>query len=403
MKKLLYLLIITAIVPVSLCAQEYSLQKELNVPRTGDRFEKEEFEVPSAERSAVKTKGRKDLWDFNKTPKVEMEKTYTYVMEDGSVEKVVEVREVPWVTYLEGEGNQFTEYNYVGRNHYVFSGDSLYDYGRENSGSLIRYYQPGLVIRYPFDYGDRCVSSFSGKGLHWQRLESEHSGTITSHADGFGTLILPSGDTLTSIVRLHIHKEEFVRYTPAGLSPNIDRELKEKERKVTADAKAMPDRDFQLNVTDTYQWYQYGFRYPVFETVSSYTKVKEDILPHEPVSFVFYPSFQRELDTDIVNEAIEKQLTQRNASSGMAAFIDLQLSCYPNPVSDYLTLELQYNPGATTRISLYSPAGVLLYREIPKGDSGYYKTQIDMASFVKGAYLIHVQSGEEQITQKINK
>ena len=403
MKKLLYLLILTIIAPFSLWGQEYGIRKELNVPRIGDDFNKEEFQFPSGVQSASKEKRQKDLWDFSKTRNVEKEKAYTYIMEDGEIVKVVEIRETPWITYLEGEGNKFTEYTHTARNHYSFSGDSLFDYGRENSGTRIYYHKPGLIIHYPFDYGDRCTSNFYGRGLHWQRMESENTGTITSHADGFGTLILPSGDTLTSVVRLHIHKEEFVRYAPASLNPDISKELIQKMRKTAPDSKAMLNDNFELNVTDTHQWYQYGFRYPVFETVSSYTKVKDDSISHEPISYVFYPSDQRKLPGDKANETIGRQQAP-SSSSALSAIIELRLNCYPSPVVDRLNVEVHYEPGQSTLLSLYSSSGALLHKASPdRMANGYFKTVIEMASYPKGTYLVQVQSGGQQVSQKINK
>ena len=72
-----------------------------------------------------------------------------------------------------------------------------------------------------------------------------------------------------------------------------------------------------------------------------------------------------------------------------------KLRIYPNPASDYLTIETD-NPKTHT-IKIHSLNGQLLYRtkgEVPTFD-------IDLSSFQKGLYFITVRSRDKERMEKI--
>ena len=82
--------------------------------------------------------------------------------------------------------------------------------------------------------------------------------------------------------------------------------------------------------------------------------------------------------------------------------INLSVSTYPNPVADFLILEIDFTTAAVqTRhalsqryiASIYDTNGNLIKSEIITGD----KTEINMQNFVPATYFLKVMRGKEEI------
>ena len=74
---------------------------------------------------------------------------------------------------------------------------------------------------------------------------------------------------------------------------------------------------------------------------------------------------------------------------------------YPNPVKDFLVLQAKMPLGENLTYELYTMQG----QQIRKGNSREAKTQIDLANFPSGMYVMVVknQTGQEIKTFKIIK
>lgn len=407
MKKLLYLylLSISMMLPVSLSAQ-HTLQKSTNAPRTGDEFIKEEVPYQAVENKKTdpdKATGKlRRIWDFSNLNPIKLEKTYTIEPEPGKTEKVTEYKEEHSVRYFfrgEEEGFLSAEDNRLYS--FKFSGDSLLDYGREDFRTLIKYHEPSLVLRFPFTYGAVHKSSFRGRGKSDGRLQSVHMGTLTSQTDAFGSLVLPGRDTLKYVVRLHIRKEEQTYYSLLPTRFDIDAPV---DSDSLLKAGGTPD----MVITDTYQWYEEGYRYPVFETVESYRIWEKEEVPLQLASYIYYPADQAFLKEDKENEAILKarQAVREVESQGgsIAKSIGmLRIKCYPNPVKDNLIVELDYHPETETLLGVYSFDGKELYRTSVREKQGFSQISIPMSSYAVGAYLLRIISGEEQCSEIVVK
>ena len=82
------------------------------------------------------------------------------------------------------------------------------------------------------------------------------------------------------------------------------------------------------------------------------------------------------------------------------AGIDLQLAVYPNPTTAYVVLQATYDPQSTIRYRLFDMSGQLLQAQTVTGD----KSQIELAQYTNGTYLLEVQSGDRVVKSfKINK
>jgi hypothetical protein len=87
-------------------------------------------------------------------------------------------------------------------------------------------------------------------------------------------------------------------------------------------------------------------------------------------------------------------------SHGSFKELNLSLSAYPNPVSDYLLLTIEKFDNSNFIFRLYDIQGkLLLTRKIVE-----YQTNIDMKSFAPSTYLLKITKDKKEIkTFKINR
>jgi hypothetical protein len=331
-------------IPAMLPAQ-HILQMELNIPREDDQLVKEQVTYCQSGES-----GENLTWSFGK-----LKWTNDYDVRYFS-------RDDLGLIGAEN-GNLFS---------YLFAEDSLLLLGYENPNNLVRYHEPGLLLKFPLTYGASSEGAFRGRGKHNDRFESIVSGTIQTLADATGTIILPGNDTLTNVVRIHIHKRETGYYSLISSDFDIERPLEENFFADTLQTKN-PD----LVVTDTYQWYGEGYRYPVFETVESYRYVAEDSISLRQESYFYHPEDQIYfLPEDTANIAVLEKKQAEKELNALQEEVTPTLHCYPNPVTSQLTVEIELVKSAHIRMQMRTSTGML------------YKSQ-DMGFFKEGACILH--------------
>ena len=155
------------------------------------------------------------------------------------------------------------------RFYYRQTADSLLRTGYENNLTRVDYDRPQLLLHTPLVYGERMEGLFHGTATYCERLYLRLFGSYTTEVDGTGCLLLPSGDTLRHVSRIHT-----TEIRAEQLYPHI---TTEKELKAYTDSIATYTSDSiiavmqdgrQLIQTDTYRWYADGYRYPIFETIT---------------------------------------------------------------------------------------------------------------------------------------
>jgi hypothetical protein len=252
---------------------QHTLKSELNLPRVDDQLIKEQVTFCQIEEI-----GENLIWDFSK-----LRWTDDYPVQYFSRHDFGTIGAENGSLYF-----------------YQLSGDSLLLQGYENPNNLVRYQKSGLLLKFPLEYGVSSESSFQGRGKHNDRLESIISGDIFTSVDAFGSLILPGKDTLENVVRVHIHKNERAYYSPISYGFDINRPL---EEGIFEDTLQTQNPD--LIITDTYQWYGEGYRYPVFETIESYRKINENLFTLRQESYFYHPADQTySLPEDTANIAV---------------------------------------------------------------------------------------------------
>jgi hypothetical protein len=242
---------------------------------------------------------------------------------------------------------------------YGVQGDTLMHTGYENATTQMNYTLPELTMRYPFRYGDTISSNFAGTGEYCHRIPLQVSGTTTVTADGTGTLDTPLGLKFKNALRV----KSIRQYTRTGMDSVVMR-------------------------LETYAWYVWGNRYPVFETIKTATqKNGGEETEHQVASFFFPPENQTALQTDTTNWEQDK------AGVSPPTIDDIFTTCrlLPNPVQSELEIEYVLTQDATISFSVHDQLGVAQIITPPRVETaGQYTQAVPMGNFHTGVYPLYV-------------
>lgn len=134
---------------------------------------------------------------------------------------------------------------------YSLQADTLFLVGTESPLSTMNYRHPIPLLLDSFAYGDTLAWAFQGEGTYCQMHRVLTAGTVRMVADGDGSLILAEGDTLRNVLRIHTLKTSSI-----GMQ-------------LLSDTTELDPESLRQEITDQYQWYVKGIRYPVLETIST--------------------------------------------------------------------------------------------------------------------------------------
>lgn len=116
-----------------------------------------------------------------------------------------------------------------------------------------------------------------------------------------------------------------------------------------------------------------------------------------------------EVDESIIEEILYKGFEEipilKSSNNIVTEFSESDwVKCYPNPVSDILTIDLIPTKGKL-QITLYSSDGKMLQKVVENNlqNTGLYNLKISMSAYTKGSYLLHVCLGKKSVTKTIVK
>ena len=326
-----------------------------NAPRAGDIVERQETEYFSPGSG-----GEEAVWDFRDVFAID-ECSTNYLCESDS----------SCITALEQDIIK------------KYSADSLFlKYtGYESSLRHMTYERPVVMFAYPFAYGDSLCTAFRGSGVYCDVNGIQTIGSVSVNADGIGSIILQN-DTISNVLRVHTIRSASVNMNLLGDTTLFD-----------------PD-NLKHEIEERYSWYGKGYRYPLFETVSTtcYNNMK-------PVSclqkaYCCLPESQR-LITDSLNEdiAMRDSLAADKRMADSADVISYDVSVNGSNVS--------------IRFSLFAPAIVtglvsnhmgFIFRQTsasyPAGSD--YTMNISCSGFRRGVYILYINVNGKIYSEKIN-
>lgn len=361
------------------------LNRTHNHLRSGDVLIKQQVEYTAPGQS-----GTNRFWDFSKVKTVNPSYTLSY-------------NQPP----LEGDsvyilGNQRFKKNkvspdelIVGTEHntmyyYHFRGDTLLQTGHENPSVVLAYDTPMQPIVYPLNYGQKISSNYESRGFYSGTVAIHTRGTVTTTADAYGKLLLPSGDTLNPVLRIKTTQTI------------ID---------IPAESSYMLTQDDNSKQLETCRWYSKGYRYPVFETVRSINlKDSSEIFK---TAFYYPPQDHLYLDTDPENQAlldelwnIDKDKTAVTDPTAKIASIEDYITCelYPNPVVSTLNLKYELTQDAKVSFELYSIEGMPVKKiKAQSKTAGTYYESIDCSNLQSKSYVLRIMADEFMLNQVVIK
>ena len=345
------------------------LRRELNLPRAGDELIKEQVVFFEPGES-----GENKIWDFRHIRLTDDIYVVHYFTRDD------------WKIIGSEKGKlTFLQVN----------GDSLLTGGYETPVDLVKYHQAGLLLRFPITFGATSSGRFEGRGKHHDRLESVVSGEIRTVADAAGSLLLPENDTLHSVIRVHIQKTENARYIPISSGFAIDH---------PANESLFSSVEPEIITTDTYQWFEEGYRYPVLETIETARIESGERTVLKRDAYFYHPAEQFYLPEDEANQVVrEYKANARKAKMLEKEANILSFGCYPNPVKDHLEIEFTLRKAVAVEISLLDIHGRLFTHFSVKTHDIYHKERLEMQSYPSGYYVVKISAGNETVSEKIVK
>lgn len=347
--------------------------------RSGDVLIKQQVEYKDPGES-----GANRLWDFSNLKSVNDEYTLTYSLPplDGDTIYIMGNR------YFNKEDIQNNEL-IVGTEHntmyyYHFINDSLLQLGHENPSVVLEYTTAVTQLTFPLNYGQSVSSSYQSKGLYSGTVDISTRGSLITKADAYGKMILPSGDTLSPVLRVRTEQTIYDTQTDS-----------------------LSENGKQL---ETYKWYTKGYRYPVFETVRNINL--SDNTEIFGTAFFFPPQDHLYLDTDPDNQALldelwnmDKEDAIEDKTTKTVTLMDI-MSCkiYPNPVESIMNLEYELKEDAKVAFELYSLDGMPVKKIAPRSKSkGMYYETLDCSTLYPKNYVLRITANGTFVNQIIIK
>ena len=269
--------------------------------------------------------------------------------------------------------------------------------GFENRHTLMEFDTPLPLLRYPFSLGDSIHGCFSGIGVWCDRKFMRVWGEGATHADGEGSLMLPTGDTLRHVLLVHSvrrtwHADIDSVHTWSGLRRAVNRE----EADCPADTAFSP-----AVVSDTYAWYVPGDRHPVLRVEKA-----SDALGSVSLTTMCPPGLQKDAGLDLENRPCQPAAppaeTGRapDGESSPAALLTSHAFSY-NAQAGSVTAAFCLSRPADVAVSLSDVAGVAWRtEERTYGAGGPHTITLSCAGLPHGQYAVRIACGAETFTEK---
>jgi len=292
------------------------------------------------------------------------------------------------------------------RHYYQASTDSLLLRGYENSLTKVEYDRPELLLHLPLTYGERQETLFHGTASYCERLFLRLFGTTSVEVDATGSMLLPSGDTLRHVSRVHIQKLKAEQQYP---QLTTGQELKAYVDSLTFTGDSIRQRmqdGRQLMQTDTYRWYAAGYRYPILESVAYGPQGAE---PLQTVTLYCPPEEQRTLyDED--NELLRQLLAEadRHAAGGSN---DGEGGNAPSPLSrcavgvngGTVTIDYDLTQPATISALVCNTQGMLFLQQSQASEAGTgHQLTLDCHALRRGEYILYLSVNGQVTSQKVS-
>lgn len=261
-----------------------------------------------------------------------------------------------------------------------------------NESALLgmEYLPPQLMQVFPFQYSHTVSKEYRGEGrfcgTHFERT----FGTIQRTSDGQGTLILSENDTLQNTLRVYTVNTSAIR--------------------LNSDSCRNDSSNLKQVITERYQWYARGYRYPVFETFTSSTYDNLCHVATQQYAYCCPPSVQKEL-SDPINEEIrhndmlarQNEKNNGNNSSDSGTGDGCQFNYEVTINGNQVTLTYDISGNAHIHIMMVDIMGVVYHDVVQTNAAGSgYTIEMDCSSLHRGQYIIYLNVNGKIYNSKIS-
>lgn len=265
--------------------------------------------------------------------------------------------------------------------------------GSENYMEQISYDMPETWLQFPMQQGDSVSGYFNGTGKYCDRLFMRRFGTYQTKADAAGKLVLPDGDTLRNVIRLHTE-----RYVGMVAAPIDTMKYKIPAFTVDSIVRRLATDSVRMR-EDVYRWYAEGYRYPILEA-------KTVIYGEEKLSEEMYycpPEMQEQLAYDEENKQARTRLGTEEATSDVNGDTDhhdsFRYSISRDEGSGTITVSYSSESDVKVNALLANSLGYV-YRRASRSDGS--AITLSYSGLPRGQYIIHITAGQDHYAEKFH-
>ena len=279
----------------------------------------------------------------------------------------------------------------------VMHGDTLFLTGFENRHTLMEFDESLPLLRYPFAYGDSICGSFHGVGKWCDRSFMRVWGDGVTRADALGTLILPSGDTLSHVLRTHTLRRTWQASVDSVRTWDslCDVVRQEDMRDAFPNVSGM-----EPVIDNTYAWYAPGWRYPVLQV-----EYIADMIGSALQAVVYPPDSQMELDYDMENALLRQSIEPKGGFHFIGDDGDshalIPRSFNIDSSAQVITVSFMLSGSANVSLQLSDSSGITWRRVAQTFDSGgAHSLIIRYTGLPHGQYVMCITCGSDVFTEK---
>jgi hypothetical protein len=349
MKKI-YSLSIALFIAVSTFAQT-SLTYKANVLRPGDvrNLKKIEYQDPGEA-------GPNKVWDFSQSK--ELGDMVISQAENRAITKNSNL----FLVCNEGDTKN---------THFEISKTKKMYWGLENSRVKIEFKEPIIDLKFPFSYQEKIGGIMDGTYTE-NNKSNPISGSYTTEADAWGTLILPDGNIYYNILRIKV--EKFYTQIFQDINGN--------------------DQEYKIH-TVRYQYFTKGVRYPLLIVLESEIKTdcgcacgyKSKEAYYETPSVLFGPE-----GNDILSE------------DGDVLLEKFEYLASPNPFENNLNISFSLKKNTKIEINLLDINGKIVEQIVnEKMESGDHAFNTNTSNIIAGQYVLQIKVNKQIYSTKLVK
>ena len=334
------------------CIADVSIKQSMYLPSQNVVAEFMEVEDLS-ERS----RGESLFWDFS-----------TATITDGNVHRrYIHPLDSLYIEQLDGSMHK-----------YLLSGDTLYWKGFENPGTDMRDTVTAVIMRFPFSYGDSLSDSYILKGKYYRQLYFVESGNIEVVADATGTMKMPTGDTISNIIRVKETKRFHAYMSPQPINLPLD---------------TISDT-IPLQVQTRYRWYASTHMLPIAEIIEKKVFKNHQLEAHE----------RKCLIADIDSKTLQTIRTSQQRSIGTKSRNGITPSMQGEPITPPSNIQsitaTESSRGVSLRFNIAHQATMLSIDIVDFGGRVYYSSEAQ--NYPQGEYqrelpLAEIPNGDYMI------